>query len=129
MTKSSRSYAVPQKLAATNERSFRTFLLMQQFAAEDVGARIAQARNESGMTQEELAEIAPFSKRSLQDYEAGTTIPYKHLRFLAKILKRPVDWFLHGDQEEQEIQSRVLEELAALRADLADLARRLPEPK
>jgi transcriptional regulator with XRE-family HTH domain len=101
-----------QKPAATNARNFRTFLLMQQFAAEEIGARIAQARNERGLTQDELSDLAAgFSKRSLQDYEAGKTIPYKHLRELSQLLKKPTEWFLYGDVEaKQESEARLIDE-------------------
>lgn len=91
-----------QKLAATKGRNFRTFLLMQQFAADEIGARIAQARKERGLTQEQLAGMASFSQRSLQDYERGVTIPYRHMRELAKLLRRPEEWFLYGDPEPAE---------------------------
>lgn len=88
------------KTAATNLRSFRNFLLVSQFEAQEIGARIAQARKESGLTQEQVADVASFSKRSLQDYEAGVTIPYKHLRELAGIFRRKPEWFLHGDPDD-----------------------------
>lgn len=88
-----------RKAAATNARNFRTFLLVSQLEAQEIGARITQARKELGMTQEEVAEVATFSKRSLQDYEAGVTIPYRHLREISGLLKRPVEWFLHGTPE------------------------------
>ena len=56
------------------------------FTAREVGARIAAMRRERGFTQEELAALAPFSKRSLQDYEAGISLPYRHLRDLSSLL-------------------------------------------
>jgi len=101
MTQVKHSIRTPQETAATNLRSFRTFLLMAQFEAREIGARIAQARKERGLTQEQLAEMAPFSKRSLQDYENGTTIPYRHLRDLGRLLQRPEEWFLYGDSQEE----------------------------
>lgn len=88
-----------QEAAATNGRNFRTFLLVSQLEAREIGARIAQARNEAGLTQEELVEVASFSKRSLQDYEAGVTIPYRHLREIAGIVNATVPWLLHGEPE------------------------------
>jgi transcriptional regulator with XRE-family HTH domain len=69
-----------------------------EFTAREIGARIAEARRERGLTQEQLATMASFSKRSLQDYETGVSVPYRHLRELNSLLGRPVDWFLHGDQ-------------------------------
>lgn len=103
-----------QKLAATNQRTFLTFLLMEQFAAEEIGARIQQARKERGLTQEELAGMASFSKRSLQDYESGLTIPYRHLRELGRLLKKRPEWFLYGDEAEADPS-----ELAEVRRGLA----------
>lgn len=102
MAQSRRRSSTSQEVAATKSRTFRTFLLMQQFAATEIGARIEQARKERGMTQEDLADLAAgFSKRSLQDYEAGVTIPYKHLHELSRLLKKPEEWFLYGDDEQE----------------------------
>jgi transcriptional regulator with XRE-family HTH domain len=84
----------------TRDQEFRRFLLMAQFEAKAIGSRIAQARKEAGLTQEQLAELAPFSLRSLQDYEQGTTVPYRQMRDISKLLGKPVEWFLHGDEEE-----------------------------
>jgi transcriptional regulator with XRE-family HTH domain len=116
MAQLKRSDGVMQLPAATKSRSFRTFLLMAQFEAREVGARIAQARNERGLTQEQLAEIASFSKRSLQDYEGGITIPYRQLRELGQLLNKPTEWFLYGDADQV-----TAEELAELRTDLAEV--------
>jgi transcriptional regulator with XRE-family HTH domain len=67
--------------------------------ARSVGRRIAQARHEAGwMTQKTLAELLCVCKRSVQAYESGTTIPYRHLHRLAQIFERPSSWFLYGDQ-------------------------------
>lgn len=102
--------AVPQKVAATDSRILRTFLLMRQFEAQEIGARIAQARKELGLTQEQLAEMASFSRRSLQDYESGLTIPYRHFRELSRLLRRTPEWFLYGDDEGASAETRTLAE-------------------
>ncbi len=100
MTSATHSRGTTQKAAATKPRNFLTFLLMEQFAAKEIGLRIAQARHERGLSQDELADLAAgFGKRSLQDYEAGVTIPYKHLRELSRLLKKPTEWFLYGDPD------------------------------
>lgn len=124
-----------KKLAATKARNFRTFLLMQQFAADEIGARIKQARLERGLKQEELAEMASFSKRSLQDYEGGVTIPYRHMRELAKLLKRREEWFLYGDDEDAAALSerfadqldRLTVEATAIGDAVQEILRRLDE--
>lgn len=123
--------SAPRKSAATNARNFRTFLLVSQFEARAIGERIAKARNEAGLTQEEMAELASFSKRSLQDYEAGVTIPYRHMREIGAILNRQVPWFLHGDEVEVEglservdhLQGQLDEVLGLLRSRLDELRR------
>jgi transcriptional regulator with XRE-family HTH domain len=119
-----------KKPAATTDRNFRTFLLVSQLEGHAIGARIAQARKEAGMTQEDVADLAEgFGKRSLQDYEAGNTMQYKHLRELSSILNRPVEWFLHGDRETD--RKGPLEEVAAsvteLTLSMAESLERLAE--
>lgn len=120
---STREFLLTQKPAATNTRTFRSFLLMAQFEAQEIGARIALARKEAGFTQEELAQIAPFSQRSLQDYEAGKITPYRHLRDLSRLLKRPTEWFLYGDEEEP---VPVVEQMRALEERLQQAIGELP---
>lgn len=68
--------------------------------ASAVGRRISQARHESGgMSQQTLAELLCVCRRSVQSYEAGKRIPYRHLHRLEEIFKRPVSWFLYGTGE------------------------------
>jgi transcriptional regulator with XRE-family HTH domain len=106
------------KTAATNSRNFRTFLLVSQLEAKQIGARLQLARKEAGLTQEQVADISTVSKRSLQDYEAGVTIPYAHFRELAGIYRCDVNWLLHGEQEPAE--PPLLEEVSASVAALTD---------
>jgi transcriptional regulator with XRE-family HTH domain len=69
----------------------------------EVGRRIARARYEAGwMTQKTLAELLCVCKRSVQAYEAGTTIPFRHLHRLADIFERPASWFLYGDEPSED---------------------------
>lgn len=106
-----------QKPATTNDRNYLRFLLVSQLEAKAIGARIALARNEQGMTQEEMCEMTTFSKRSLSDYENGVTIPYRHLREISALLARPVEFFLHGEPEGAEAsQESLVVRLEALEA-------------
>lgn len=93
---------------------------MQQFNAEEIGARIQQARNERGLTQPELAEMASFSTRSLQDYETGVTIPYRHLREIGDLLQKSVDWFLYGDVKPGDDTDEVIRRLDLLEGQVAE---------
>lgn len=116
------------KPAATRERNFSRFLLMAQLQAQEIGARIALARNEAGMTQEEVTELATFSKRSLQDYEAGVTIPWRHMQEISRLLDRPVEWFLHGERPVQDGSESPLEaRLGELRDAVETLGRQVEE--
>lgn len=110
--------------AATNTRSFRTFLLVSQLQAQEIGARIALARNEAGLTQEQLADLGSFSKRSLQNWEAGVVIPYKSFEEISRLLGRPTDWFLRGERPAQDDESPRVELRLAELADAIELLRR-----
>lgn len=110
--------------AATNTRSFRTFLLVSQLQAQEIGARIALARNEAGLTQEQLADLGSFSKRSLQNWEAGVVIPYKSFEEISLLLRRPTDWFLHGETQDQNDESLRVDLRLAELADAVELLRR-----
>jgi transcriptional regulator with XRE-family HTH domain len=88
-------------------------------SATQIGARIKLARCERGWTQDELAALASFSKRSLQDYERGVTPPYRKLRELGELLGRPVSWFLYGTEGvavDDDRLARIEEGLAAVLA-------------
>jgi len=52
------------------------------------------------MTQETLAELLCVCRRSVQAYESGRRVPYRHVHRLAEIFERPASWFLHGDNGE-----------------------------
>ena len=123
MAQVKRRRSTAQESAATKSRNFRTFLLMSQFEGKAIGARIALARNEAGLTQDDLAGSASFSRRSLQDYEAGVTVPYRHLREISALLNRLPEWFLHGDPTismEREAQVQMLDRLEALEGQVAE---------
>ena len=81
----------------------------------EIGRRIAQARRQAGLTQEQLASRLGVTKRSLQGYEAGTVAPYRHLRALAGVLGRERAWFL--GPESPRLPSR------AARDELAEVVR------
>jgi transcriptional regulator with XRE-family HTH domain len=61
-----------------------------------VGARIAQARQASGLTQRALAAELSVTTRTVINYESGVTIPYKHLQKIAELTHTRREWLLHG---------------------------------
>lgn len=101
-------------------------MLLQQFAAQEIGARIAQARREAdGMTQETLAEALDLSVRQLQNIEAGASIPWKHFSRLEVIFEKPLAWFLHGEEPARENAATMADlsvRLEALEGRVAELA-------
>jgi transcriptional regulator with XRE-family HTH domain len=62
-----------------------------------IGRRIAQARREAGLTQEELGALIGVTTRSIQGYEAGAVTPFRHLRKLEDVTEKPRGWLLYGD--------------------------------
>ena len=80
------------------------------------GERLKQARENAGLTQEELAERLGLSEQSIYYWEAGQHFPRpKHLRELIALLRTPADWLL-GEER------RVGEDPAAYLAEEAELS-------
>lgn len=105
-------------MSATETPKLHTFHDVPQFDAHAIGARIALARREKELTQEELAGACSFSYRSLANYEAGISIPFKHLHELSEVLERRVAWFLYGDEINPD-------QLSGIEAQLSEALERL----
>jgi len=117
---------------------------MEEAAETDlraVGARIAQARREAGLTQDQLSDVVGVGLRQIQYYESGTSNPYRTLRRIAEATGKSVGWLLHGDpatelaaeevagrlESLEASQERVEEGLAETRSLLRELLRRVGE--
>jgi HTH-type transcriptional regulator, cell division transcriptional repressor len=98
---------------------------MRHDDANAVGRRIAKARKEAGLTQEELASRLGVTPRSVQGYEAGRVAPYRHLPRLAELTRREIGWFLEGDEPGARALAEVAERLVALTEQVAEEATRL----
>ncbi len=123
-----------QGLAATKARKLRTFLLEMQFNPLEIGARIKQARLEAGLTQSDLAGMGSFSYRSVQGWETGERIPFRHFEELSRLLRKSSEWFLYGEEADSTVEDRyemLLERLGQVEAQqqelLEALRARLPE--
>jgi transcriptional regulator with XRE-family HTH domain len=66
---------------------------------ERIGARIAQARKAQGLTQRDFAELLGVTVRSLQHYEAGTIVPYRHFPRMEAVTSKRPGWFLQDMHE------------------------------
>jgi transcriptional regulator with XRE-family HTH domain len=62
------------------------------------GERLAAARIAAGLSQRSLAATLGVSVRTLQNYESGRFVPYRHLDELSRVLRRRAAWLLHGDE-------------------------------
>jgi transcriptional regulator with XRE-family HTH domain len=114
-----------QTLTATKTRKLRRFLLdVTQFDPIEIGMRIKQARLESGLTQIDLAGMGAFSYRSVQGWETGERIPFKHFAELSRLLKKTSEWFLYGDEPDSTTETRyeeLLERLGQVEAQQQEL--------
>lgn len=68
-------------------RAFRTLLLAVSIEPQEIGQRIAGARNRRGWTQMALAQNANVSVSSVQRWERGDLPPVRELIRLAGILE------------------------------------------
>jgi len=99
---------------------------MRHVEAGGIGWRIARARKERGLTQEELAALIGVSARSIQGYEAGKVVPYRRLRQLAEATNRELGWILEGDAPAKAtVTAEVLERLVTLVEEFSEEARRI----
>ena len=95
--------------------------------ANGIGARIAQARREAGLTQDAVAAALGVTRRSIQAYEAGVIIPYKHLDALESALGCAPNWLLGGDGNHELATDERFR--AVLREELADALAELRVPR
>ena len=72
-----------------------------------IGERIAAARRAAGLTQRELAERLGVTTRSIQNYESGAVVPYKHLRRIEVLAHKRVGWILAGDPTEDSVAETI----------------------
>ncbi|HEX4526890.1 MAG TPA: helix-turn-helix transcriptional regulator [Gaiellaceae bacterium] len=94
--------------------------------AKAIGARIAQARKERGMLQEDLARELRVTVRSVGAYESGEVVPYRRMRDLERILGRSDVWFLHGDEAAPDIDPGVIPDKTPEPAEPEPIEQRQP---
>ena len=98
---------------------------MEDESHKRVGARIALARREAGYTQSELAELLGITTRSVQNYESGAIIPYRHLARIETLTQRRHGWLLSDDATGGGLEDSVAELLDAMERHTALLRERL----
>lgn len=108
---------------STTPRRLRQLLLVA-LGQQELGQRIKAAREESGLTQSQLAErLGLGHSQSISNYERGATeVPQKRLRRIAEITGKPLVYFIG---EPAETDPGLAEEVRALREQLERLIERL----
>ncbi|MBI5670655.1 MAG: helix-turn-helix transcriptional regulator [Chloroflexi bacterium] len=83
--------------------------------SKQFGARIRQARERLGMTQEELAERSDKDQRAISEYENGKRrLSAIDLPVLAKVLNVPMMYFFEGEATRHDFDLALLEEFNRL---------------
>lgn len=82
----------------------------------EIRARIKRARNEAGLSQEQLADLLAVHPKSVQNYE-NDHVPWRRIRDIAAITGRSAQWLLHGEDAPGGDET-LDERLAALEAKL-----------
>lgn len=94
-----------------------------------IGRRIAEARQRQGMSQEELGDVVRVATRTVQLWEYGEHIPYKHMRRLEEVLEVAAGWLLHGEAanvaqgDQLEEMNKRLKLIETKLSDLSDMVR------
>lgn len=70
-------------------------------AYEQIGYRLQQAREEAGMSQEELAKVLGYTQSALSNYELGKRrLYFTELQRIGQVLGKPITYFLDDGNEE-----------------------------
>lgn len=87
------------------------------------GTRVAAARKKAHLSQRTLAAELGVSVRTMQNYEAGKFVPYRHLDALSRLLGRSPSWLLYGHErpESDRLLASVREQRNQLRHNLERL--------
>jgi transcriptional regulator with XRE-family HTH domain len=62
-----------------------------------VGRRIASARKNKGLRQEDLGDLLGVTKEAVSAWERGRSSPHLKLQRIAEVLDVPVEWLSYGD--------------------------------
>jgi transcriptional regulator with XRE-family HTH domain len=106
-----------------------------------IGRRVARARRENGLSQRGLAKELGVTVRTIQNYESGRVVPYRHLHVLDRLAGKPRGWILDGDAGNLRLahdvahlaalvernQQEMTRNLVTLQSNLAQLRHRLEE--
>ena len=82
-------------------------------AYQEIGRKLQNAREEAGLSQQELAKMLECTQSALSNYELGKRRVYlAEIERIGKVLGKPVNYFLEGvsdDQSNQDDLKMILE--------------------
>lgn len=90
---------------ATKTRTLRTFdsagylaALMAELDRAAISLRLAESREQAGLTQDEMADLLGIHFRSIQNYESPKVdrIPWDKLDEWGRVTATTKEWILHG---------------------------------
>lgn len=80
---------------------------------KDIGRKLQQAREDAGLSQEQLASMLGCAQSTLSNYEKGKRRIYlTQLENIAEILNRPIEYFLESNEDSARRGGRQDETLA-----------------
>lgn len=79
------------------ERGNKTERRMSELERLAICARIKQARQQAGLTQEELADLLHVRQRTIHNYETDR-VPWRLVSQIAEATGVTSQWLLHGDE-------------------------------
>jgi transcriptional regulator with XRE-family HTH domain len=102
-------------------------LVMDAASQKRLGRRIAGARRRADLTQQELAALLGITTRSLQNYESGAIVPYRHLAHIETATRVRRGWLLETGSGEGGLDEALAATADNLRAEGARLRANLDE--
>ena len=79
--------------------------------AQILGIRIRQAREQRGLSQEDLADLTARDQRAISEYEHGKRkLAVTDLPIFAYVLEVPILYFFEGDLTVRDLDRAILEE-------------------
>jgi transcriptional regulator with XRE-family HTH domain len=91
---------------------------------KNIGSKIQKAREEAGLSQEELASHLGYTQAALSNYELGKRRLYlANIEQIAKELNKPLKFFLEDDNEavtveQEKAQDETISEINKLLSEL-----------
>lgn len=71
---------------------------MAELQELEIVKRIEQARIETGISQDDMADLLQVASRTYWNYE-NTRVPYKLMGRISEVTGRSLQWLLHGEDD------------------------------